>query len=439
MTGRDWELSEFASGAEAARERYASRMLTVVLALIVALVAGAVFWASRAVIEEVAVAEGRVIASGDARGVQSLEGGIVKEILVSEGDFVTAGQVLLRIDDTRAEADRGELVARRRVLTLRAARLQAEAEGADAPVFPESLARDMPEAAERELVLFRGRRAALERQTAILEEQRLQSAQEIAELEAGAERIERGIALLDEEIDLQTRSGVVPRARIIPLERERNERERELGAVRSDIVQERGEERAAQARIEEAELTFAAQAREELAEVLGELSVLDESLRAAEDVVVRSALRAPVDGIVTSLAVNTIGGVIAPGEEVLRILPSGEALQVEARVRPEDIAFVIPGLPATVKLTAFDFTIYGALEGEVVRVGADSETDERTGEVYFPIVAETRETALRGGGETREIRPGMVAQVDILTGERTVLDYLLKPFRKARYEALRER
>ncbi|MFV0475182.1 MAG: HlyD family type I secretion periplasmic adaptor subunit [Pikeienuella sp.] len=440
MSGRRWEMREFGAGAEAARERQTSRMLTLVLAMTLALVAGAIFWASQAVIEEVAVGQGKVIPSGEARAVQSLEGGIVKEILVSEGDDVTAGQVLLRIDDTRAEADRGELVARHRVLSLRAARLQAEAAGDEEPVFPETLAAEMPEAAARELVLFRSRRAALDSQTEILREQLQQNEQEVAELEAGAERIEASIALLDEEIRLQTASGVVPRARIIPLERERNERQRELGAVRSDIIQEQGETRAATARVAEAKLTFTATAREELAETLGELSVLDETLRAAEDVVVRSALRAPVDGIVTSMEVNTIGGVIAPGAEILRILPIGEALQVEARVRPEDIAFVIPGLKATVKLTAFDFTVYGALEGEVIRVGADSEEDERSGEVYFPIVVETRETSLkRFGGEEREIRPGMVAQVDILTGERTVLDYLLKPFRKAGYEAMRER
>lgn len=439
MRSRAWEMREFASGADAARERHAAATLTTLLALALGLAAAAVVWAATATIEEVARAEGRVIPSGDAQIIQSLEGGVVESIDVAEGDRVAAGDVLLRIDDTRADADRGELLARRRVLALRAARLQAEADGADVVTFPSALESALPDAAARERVLFEGRREALARQTEILEEARLQSAQEVAELLAGADAIARSIALLDEEIRLQTDSGVVPRARIIPLERERNERQRELAAIRSDAQQTRGEERAARARVAEAALNFAAQAREALAEALGELSVLEETLRSAQDVVRRSALRAPVDGVVTALSVNTIGGVIRPSEEVLRLLPSDAALQVEARVRPEDIAFVRPGLPATVKLTAYDFTIYGALDGVVARVAADAELDERTGESFFPVIVETETSALVHDGAALDIRPGMVAQIDVLTGTRTVLDYLLKPFRKARFEALRER
>jgi len=439
VTVRDWEMREFAAGAAAARERRAAGTLTLLLVLAAALAAGAVAWAAVASIEEVARAGGRVIPSGDAQIIQSLEGGVVKSIDVAEGDRVAAGDVLLRIDDTRADANRGELIARRRVLSLRAARLKAEAGGDATIAFPSDLAAAMPAAAARERVLFEGRREALARQTEILEEDRLQKAQEVDKLLAGAEAIERSIALLDEEIALQRSSGVVPRARIIPLERERNERARELAAIRSEAQQTRGEERAARARIDEAALNFAAEAREALAEALGELSVLEETLRSAQDVVRRSALRAPVDGVVTALAVNTIGGVIRPGQEVLRLLPSGAALQVEARVRPEDIAFVRPGLAATVKLTAYDFTIYGALHGVVARVAADAETDERTDESFFPVIIETDAGALIHEGKALDIRPGMVAQVDVLTGERTVLDYLLKPFRKARFEALRER
>jgi adhesin transport system membrane fusion protein len=438
VTAGDWETREFAAGAAAARERRAASTLSLLLLLALALAGAAVGWASVATIEEVARATGRVIPSGDAQVIQSLEGGVVESIDVAEGDRVVAGDVLLRIDDTRADANRGELLARRRVLSLRAARLRAEAAGADAIDFPAALAAAMPEAATRERVLFEGRRESLARQIEILEESRLQKAQEVEELLAGADGIVRSIALLDEEIALQTRSGVVPRARIIPLERERNERTRELDAIRSDAQQTRGEERAARARIDEARLNFAAEAREALAEALGELSVLEETLRSAQDVVRRSALRAPVDGVVTALAVNTIGGVIRPGEEVLRILPSDAALQVEARVRPEDIAFVRPGLEASVKLTAYDFTIYGALDGVVARVAADAEVDERTDESFFPVIVETT-GALIHAGRALDVRPGMVAQVDVLTGERTVLDYLLKPFRKARYEALRER
>jgi membrane fusion protein, adhesin transport system len=439
MSAGDWELREFAAGAEAARLRFATRTLTLVLTLALALFAAGAWWASQATIEEFARADGRVIPSGKAQVVQSLEGGIVKEIMVREGDAIAAGEVLLRIDDTSATASRGELLARRRVLLLRAARLEAEATAAEGPSFPDDIAREIPDAAARELTLFESRRATLASQETILEAQRLQKEQQVAELQASATRVVESIRLLTEEIRLQTDSGVIPRARIIPLERQLNEKERELGELRGAAQQARSAEREAGARLSEVRLAFSEEARGGLAEALGELSVLEESLRRADDVVVRSELRAPVAGIVTSLAVNTIGGVIAPGSEVLQILPSEEALQVEARVRPEDIAFVLPGLPATVKLTAFDFTVYGALDGEVVQVGADSLVDERSGAAYFPIIVQTNSNALAHRGETLDIKPGMVASVDVQTGERSVLDYLLKPFRKARYEALRER
>ena len=167
--------------------------------------------------------------------------------------------------------------------------------------------------------------------------------------------------------------------------------------------------------------------------------MIDESIRSASDVVVRANLRAPVDGIVSQLNVNTIDEVIRPGEEVLQVVPADGKLQVEARLRPEDIAFIRPGLPASVKLTSFDFTIYGDLEGEVTHTGADAKTDEATGVTYFPILVETDQRDLSHKGETYQVKPGMVASVDILTGERTVLDYLLKPLRKARAEAMRER
>ena len=162
-------------------------------------------------------------------------------------------------------------------------------------------------------------------------------------------------------------------------------------------------------------------------------------MKRASDVLERTSLRAPVGGVVSALNVNTLGSVIAPGEEVARIVPADDTLEVEARVRPEDIAFIRLDLPASVKLTSFDFTIYGALEGRVVRIGADAERDEATGETYFPIIVQTDSDTLTRNGQSHEIRTGMIASVDILTGERTVLDYLLKPLRKTRLEALRER
>ncbi|AXI48764.1 HlyD family type I secretion periplasmic adaptor subunit [Sulfitobacter sp. SK012] len=409
------------------------------LLIIVLMVTAGIVWAAFARIEEVARAQGRVVPSGRARTVESLEGGIVREILVAEGDLVTAGQVLARLDDTGSAANLGEFRAQQKALSARSLRLGAELVGPDIPDFSETnIDLDSP-LALREIALFESRTASYLGQRVVLEAQSQQRAQEISEVEAAMERVEENIALLDEEIQIKTDSGVVPRVQILPIERERSSRRQERDGLRSRRDQALTALTEARARLAEAELQRRAEINIERSDTLNQLSVIQESLKSASYVVSRAALRAPVDGVVSALNVNTIGAVISPGEEVLRIVPIGDLLQVEARVRPEDIAFIRPDLPASVKLTSFDFTIYGALKGHVARIGVDAEQDEATGEIYYPIIVETEENSLQRGSTVLNIRPGMVASVDILTGERTVLDYLLKPFRKARLEAMRER
>lgn len=438
MSRPDWDRREFGTGPGAAVGR-ASRTLTVLLVLLCALVAAAVIWASQARIEEITRASGTVIPSGRAQTVESLEGGIVSAILVRDGDSVAPGDTLVRIDDTGASADLGELSARQAALQARAHRLEVELDGAETLDFAGSgVAPDSP-LALREVALFDSRRASHFGQRAVLASQILQRQQEVTELARSIERMDETLALLGEEITLRVESGVVARAQILPLERERTQARQRQDEMRSNRDQAQGAAQEAEARLTELELQRRAEISTERAETLNELAVIEEAIRRASDVVTRADLKAPVAGIVSSVSVNTIGAVISPGEEVLRIVPAEERLQVEARVRPEDIAFLRPDLPASVKLTAFDFTIYGALDGTVLRIGADSETDAQSGEVYFPIVVETERSFLERRGDRLDIRPGMVAQVDILTGERTVLDYLLKPFRKAAAEAMRER
>lgn len=439
MTRADWNLKDFARGPGADRVGGTGRWLTVLLFILLLLVAAGIGWASRARIEEVAVAAGLVVPSGRARGVESLEGGIVADILIAEGDRVAAGQDLVRIDDTGAAASLGELSAQRKALDARAIRLEAELAGREELDFKGTAYADDAALTLQETSLFDSRRASYVSQRAVLEAQVLQREQEIAELGNAQDRVGETLALLDEEIGLRESSGVVPRAQIIPIERERTGTRQERDRLQSRQLQARAALVEAEARLTEMDLLRRAEINAERSETLNQLSVIDESIKRARDVVARTTLRAPVPGIVSALNVNTIGSVIASGEEVLRIVPAEDRLEVEARLRPEDIAFVRLDLPASVKLTAFDFTIYGALPGKVVRIGADAETDEATGETFFPIIVRTDTNILTRGSESYEIKPGMVASVDILTGERTVLDYLLKPFRKARAEALRER
>lgn len=435
MTGPEWNFEEDSSAPRAGR----GWALSLFLLLLVAFAAAAIAWASWARVEVVARATGVVVPSGRARNVESLEGGIVREILISEGDTVEAGQVLIRIDDIGASASLGEIAARRDALRARALRLEAELLEETTPDFSSLDLEDDDPLALREMALFDSRQAADISQRSILMSQVSQRSQEIEELTSAEARIGESLALLDEEIQLRTASGVVPRAQIIPIERERTVKRQERDGVisrRAQAVTALGE---AEARARELNLNRRAEINAERSETLNELSIITESLKRASDVLDRTSLRAPVGGIVSVLNVNTLRSVIAPGEEVARIVPAGDKLEVEARVRPEDIAFIRLDLPAKVKLTSFDFTIYGALDGSVIRIGADAERDETTGETYFPIIVRTQSNTLTRNNETNEIRTGMIASVDILTGERTVLDYLLKPLRKARLEALRER
>lgn len=439
MSSQEWKIREFAQGQDAARLGRSSRLLTLLLIVVLGLLAAAIVWASQARIEEVARAQGRVVPSGKARVLESLEGGIVREILVREGDAVEEGQIIIRIDDTGSSASLGELNAQMDALAIRGLRLEAELAGVEALSFDGTGIDPDSAQALREIAIFDSRTASYFGQRAVLEAQLNQRQREIEETEGNLTRVAEGIALLQEEIELKTESGVVPRAQIIPIERELSARRQEQDALVSRREQARAALREAEARLEELKLQRRAEISVERSDTLNQMSVIQESIKSASDVVSRAALRAPVTGVVSVLNVYTQGSVVAPGEELLQIVPLDDRLQVEARIRPEDVAFVYPGLPASVKLTSFDFTIYGALEGQVIRVGADAQQDEATGEIYFPIIIETNDNALTRGGETHEIRPGMVASVDIQTGERTVLDYLLKPFRKARLEAMRER
>lgn len=437
--GSDWELRDFATGSRAAQLGRSSRAVTFLLLLLVTVTGLGLFWASRATIEEIARADGKVVPSGRARIVESLEGGLVREIMVAEGDEVVAGDILVRIDDTGSSADLGEFEAQRAALAARELRLDAEAAGKEVLDFAAAGIDPETPIALRESALFDTRLASYFGSRAVAQAQTDQAREEIVRIEAAHARVSEGLELLAEEIEIKNASGVIPRAQILPIERERAARRQEADELSAQLLSAQAALREAEARLKEIELQRRSDISADRADTQSKLEVLTELMKRAADVVTRANLRAPVNGVVASLAVNTIDEVIRPGEEVLRIVPVDDRLQVEARVRPEDIAFIRPGLRATVKLTSFDFTIYGALEGHVARIGADAETDETKGITYFPIIVETERNYLERGGERLEIRPGMVASVDIMTGKRTVLDYLLKPLRKARAEAMRER
>ena len=397
-------------------------------------------WASWAELEEVTRGEGKVIPSSQVQVVQNLEGGIVAELLVREGAIVERGQVLVRIDNVGAASELRE--SRQRYLALLGAlgRLRAEVDDVRRRVRPEVMA-EAPDVAQSERALHRARRDALQSELEVLRSQALQREQERTELATRLDQLERSHALALEELEITeplATSRVVSRVQLLRLQREVNDLAGELEATRLAVPRVEAALREAKRRIEERQLSFRAEAQRELNAVQAEAAALHEVITAEADRVSRTEVRSPVRGTVKQLLVNTVGGVIQPGADLVEIVPLEDNLLVEAKVRPADIAFLHPGQPAMVKVTAYDFAIYGGLDAVVEDISADTITDER-GESFYRVRVRTHDNALYKAGEPLPIIPGMTTQVDILTGEKTVLDYLLKPILRAKERALRER
>ena len=431
---------EFAIG-RAAAELHAPRGFAHLLLFVIAAFFVIFFaWASWAELEEVTRGEGKVIPSSQVQVVQNLEGGIVAEIPVREGAIVEPGEVLLRIDDVRAASELRE--SRQRYLALQGALSRLRAEVDDVPVaFAPEIMTEASGVAQSEGALYRARMEALQSELEILRSQAAQREQELTELATRLGQLERSHALALEELEITeplAASRVVSRVQLLRLEREVNDLAGELEATRLAVPRVEVALREATRRIDERQLSFRAEAQRELTAVQSEAAALQEVITAEADMVSRTEVRSPVRGTVKQLFVNTVGGVIQPGADLVEIVPLEDNLLVEAKVRPADIAFLRPGQPAVVKVTAYDFAIYGGLDAVVEDISADTITDER-GESFYRVRVRTHESALHEASEPLPIIPGMTTQVDILTGEKTVLDYLLKPILRAKERALRER
>jgi adhesin transport system membrane fusion protein len=424
-------------GAELLRPRgFAHLLLLVIAAFCVLFLA----WASWATLDEVTRGEGRVIPSSQVQVVQNLEGGIVSAILLREGDIVERGEVLLQIDNVRAASDLRENRKRHLALLGALARLRAEVADTDLDFAPEVLA-DAGEVARAEGALFDARQQALASELAILHSQAEQRQQELAELQRRLAQLEGSHELALEELKITeplAARRIVPQIDLLRLKREVNDLAGELDTTRLGIERVESAADEADRRIEEKALSFRAEAQRELTVVRAEADALEEKIAADADRVQRTDVRSPVRGTIKQLFVNTVGGVVQPGEDLVEIVPLEDTLLVEAKVRPADIAFLRPGQPATVKVTAYDFSIYGGLDAVVEDISADTITDEE-GERFYRIRVRTTESTLDKAGEPLPIIPGMTTEVDILTGEKTVLDYLLKPILRAQHRALRER
>jgi len=398
-------------------------------------------WANFAVIDEVTKGDGKAIPSSKIQKIQNLEGGIVSELYVKEGQIVEAGAPLIRLDDTRFASNVGETEADRLSMLLRVERLSAEVD--DRPLnFPADVLKAVPNQAKSEESLYTSRRQQLHDEIGGLQEQLIQRQQELREFTSKQAQYRSGLALQRQEINMSeplVAQGAVSPVEVLRLKRAEVETRGQLDATTLAIPRAESAIKEVQRKIDETRGKFRSEALTQLNEARTDLNKAQATGKALEDRVSRTLVTSPVRGIVNKLLVNTIGGVIQPGVDLVEIVPLDDTLLVEAKVRPQDIAFLHPGQEATVKFTAYDYTIYGGLKAKLEQIGADTITDEDKKTTYYIIKLRTDRSHLGTDEKPLLIIPGMVASVDIITGKKTILSYLLKPIIRARAEALHER
>ncbi len=401
----------------------------------------ALIWANYAKLDEVTRGSGKIIPSSQIQVIQNLEGGIVAEIMVKEGDLVKKDQPLLRLDDIRFASSFNESQVNYYELLANIARLTAQAYQQPL-VIPEEVAKKFPELADNTQSLYQSEISGLNANIEALQHQLAQKKQELLELKAKRNRISRSYKLLNKELKMSeplVAQGAMSEVEILRLRRNANDLYGELTSSKLAMPRIQSAINEVKQKIKEQKAHFQTKALEELNKNKAELKRASESNLALKDRVNRTLVTSPVKGIVKQLKINTVGGVIQPGMDLLEIVPIEDQLLIEAKIRPADIAFLHPGQKAMVKLTAYDFSIYGGLPAILEHISADSIVDENNGQSYFLIRLRTEKNYLEKNGEKLEIIAGMTADIDILTGKKSVLDYILKPILKARANALTER
>lgn len=419
---------------------FARMLLVIVGACLVAFV----LWASFAEIDEIARGEGKVIPVSKTQIVQSSEAGIVQQIAVQLGQIVRKGDLIVQINNQTTESTLGESVAKARALTAKVARLELEEVGAyDAPfICPDVVAKVAYGVCENEQRLFAANKASFQNKLSVLQERKRQREIELAEAFANIDRLEQTIQAAGKQRDLLNplaKKGLVAQTQLLDVDRDMIEQQGQLNVYKESIERLTRAVEEARLQVDELALELRQQALTDKAQSLAELSVVDETIRGASDRVERTDIRSPVDGIVNTLEVNTIGAYVDPGTVVAGIVPTADTLLIEARISPRDVAFVRRGQKAIVKITAYDFAIFGGLEGEVTNVSADSIVEKEKGETYYLVQVKTDRSDLERDGKLYPIIPGMVASAEIMTGRKTILSYLLKPINRARSVALTER
>ncbi|TPK58016.1 HlyD family type I secretion periplasmic adaptor subunit [Mesorhizobium sp. B2-4-19] len=419
---------------------FASASLFIIGALFVSSVA----WASFAEVDEIARGEGKVIPASKTQIIQASEPGVVQEIAVKIGQIVKKNDLIIRLDNTMNTSSLGEQQAKARALQTRIARLKFEQTGnIDGPFpCPAEIQKVAPEICDNEQKLLVARRDNFQVKLSVLKSRLDQRLNELDEANANLDRLTKNLEVSDREtalVESMAKKGLMAKTEQIRVEREQTELHGQLKLAGETIKKAKAATTEAQLQVNELGLQLQQEALSDLTQALADLSVVDETIRGATDKVARTDIRSPVDGIVNTLDINTVGAFVQPGAVVAGIVPTSETLLVEARVSPRDVAFIRPDQDALIKITAYDFSIFGGIEGKVSNITADSLVDQKTGEPYYQVRVATERSTLTRDGKSYSIIPGMICSVDIKTGRKTILTYLMKPINKAREEAMSER
>ena len=397
-------------------------------------------WANFAKLDEVSIATGEVVPAGRIKVVQHLEGGIIQEIYVLEGDTVKEGQTLLQLDLASSGTNQEELQVRLDSNVLVKARLEAEANGSEL-TFPEAVAKRRAAIVSAQRQAYEARRRELSSTIQVMREQVKQRELEVEELTARSRAVESNYKLASERLKMSKSllaEGLTAKMEHLQLEAEVENLDGEMKSLRPSLPKVLAAVEEAKQRQQETESRFRREAQDQLGKIEEDIARVTELLSKATEQGIRAEIKSTINGVVKNMRYNAVGNVVKPGEPIMEIVPTGDQLVVEAKLNPIDRGYVTVGQAATVKISTYDFARYGGLKGEVIRVAPDSSTDE-DGAPYFRVVVQTDKNYLGYNEGDLPITPGMQATVDIHTGKKSVMDYLVKPVLKLRHEAFRER
>lgn len=437
LSSRDYE---FMHSLSAAVLQKSPSTLKVVMYFWVVSVFIFLIWANFALIDEIARGEGEIIPSGENQMIQNLEGGIVEEILVKEGESVEYNQILLKIDNQKSQSSLSTNAIKADSLEAKIARLQAESEGREFFVSKE-LEERLPNFVANERSLHDTNKQQLDSKLNALNEQLKQRKQELSEAESRERSLKDSMRMINQEVSMtepMVAKGVRSKIDFLKLQREANEAKDRYDSVRLSIPRLQSAIKEVQSTINETTYLFKSDAKLKLNEATAEFRGYRANSTALEDQVTRTIVRAPMKGIVQKIYVHTVGGVIKPGENIIEVVPSDQRLLVEVKIKPSDIAFIYLGQKAIVKFSSYDFSIYGGLDGEVVLISADTTKDEKEN-VFYTVRIKTTKNFLGREKKPLKIIPGMTVNVDIITGQKSVLDYILKPILKTKQYTFSER